>query len=72
MSIICGKYAMVGKIQAPHTWIIMYHHILKSYRMYFHWYDVPNLRNELWSRNPYNTNVSDCFYMECKILKTIL
>ena len=46
MSIICGKYAMAGKIQAPHSWIILYHHILKSYHMYFHWYNVPNLCNE--------------------------
>ena len=37
---------MAGKIQAPHAWIIMNHHILKSYHMYFHWYKVPNLRNE--------------------------
>ena len=36
---------MAGKIQAPHTWIIMNHHILKSYHMYFHWYNVPNVRN---------------------------
>ena len=46
MSLICGKYAMAGKIQALHTWISMSHHILKFYHMYFHWYNVPNLRNE--------------------------
>ena len=37
---------MAGKNQAHHTWIIMNHRILKSYHMYFHWYNVPNLRNE--------------------------
>ena len=37
---------MAGKIQVPHTWIIMNHHILKSYYMHFHRYNVPNLRNE--------------------------
>ena len=40
---MCGKHAMAGKIQAQHTLIIMNHRILKSYHMYFHWY---NLRNE--------------------------
>ena len=33
---------MAGKIQAPQSWIIMNHHILKSYHMY----NVPNIRNE--------------------------
>ena len=37
---------MVGKIQAPHTWIIMNHHILKFYHMYFPWYNVFNVCNE--------------------------
>ena len=37
---------MAGKIQAPHTWIIMNHLILRSYHMYFCWNNVPNLRNE--------------------------
>ena len=37
---------MVGKIQAPHTWIIMNHYILKSHHIYFHSYNVSNLRNE--------------------------
>ena len=37
---------MAGKIQALHTWIIMNHHILKSYHMYCHRYNVPNPRNE--------------------------
>ena len=37
---------MAGKIRAPHTWIIMSHHILKSYHMCFHWYNVSNLRKE--------------------------
>ena len=37
---------MAGKIQTPHTLIIMNHHILKSYHMYFHWYNESNLRNE--------------------------
>ena len=37
---------MAGKIQAPQSWIIMNHHILKAYHMYFHRYNVPNIRNE--------------------------
>ena len=37
---------MTGEIQTPQTWIIMNHHILKSYHMYFPWYNVSNLRNE--------------------------
>ena len=36
---------MVGKIQTPHTWIIMNRHVLKSCHIYFHWYNVSN-RNE--------------------------
>ena len=31
---------MAGKNQAHHTWIIMNHRILKSYHMYFHWYNA--------------------------------
>ena len=37
---------MAGKIQAPHTRIIMNHHILVSCHMYLHWYNVSNIRNE--------------------------
>ena len=40
------KNAMAGTIQALHTWIIINHHILKSYHMYCHRYNVPNPRNE--------------------------
>ena len=43
---IWGKYAMAGTIKSPHAWIIMKHRLLKSYHMYFHWYNVSNLRYE--------------------------
>ena len=46
LSTISCKYAMAGKIQAPHTWIIMNHYILKTCHMYFHWYNVFKLRNK--------------------------
>ena len=35
-----------ARFRPPHTWIIMNHHILKSYHVYFHWCNVPNPRNE--------------------------
>ena len=37
---------MGDKIHAPHTWIMMKHHILQSNHMHFHWNSVSNLRNK--------------------------
>ena len=37
---------MAGTIQAPHIWIIMNHHIVKSYHMHFHWYNKSDLHYE--------------------------